>query len=76
MREIKIRDAGEGDIEALANLMTQLGYPTSIEDMRQLATMAVHRPPSRFIPVHLAISDGLPLLFTLLPECFKDVGFG
>jgi GNAT superfamily N-acetyltransferase len=35
MREIKIRDAGEADIEALANLMTQLGYPTLTEDMRR-----------------------------------------
>jgi GNAT superfamily N-acetyltransferase len=33
MREIKIRDAGKGDVEALADLMTELGYPTSIEDM-------------------------------------------
>jgi N-acetylglutamate synthase-like GNAT family acetyltransferase len=33
MREMMIRDAGESDIEALANLMTELGYPTSTEDM-------------------------------------------
>jgi hypothetical protein len=33
MREIMIRDAGEGDIEALANLMTELGDPVSTEDM-------------------------------------------
>jgi hypothetical protein len=33
MREIKIRDAGEGDIEALADLMTELGYPTAVEEM-------------------------------------------
>jgi GNAT superfamily N-acetyltransferase len=33
MREIEIRDAREGDIEALAVLMTELGYPTSVEEM-------------------------------------------
>jgi len=33
MREIKIRGAREGDIEALAGLMTELGYPTSVEEM-------------------------------------------
>jgi hypothetical protein len=33
MREIKISDAGKGDVEALANLMTELGYPTSVEEM-------------------------------------------
>ena len=33
MREIKIRDAREGDIEALAGLMTELGYPTSPGEM-------------------------------------------
>jgi GNAT superfamily N-acetyltransferase len=33
MREIKIRASGEGDIEALAGLMTELGYPTSAGEM-------------------------------------------
>jgi GNAT superfamily N-acetyltransferase len=33
MREITIRDAGKGDIQALADLMTELGYPTSAEEM-------------------------------------------
>ena len=33
MREIKIREAGQKDVEALAALMRELGYPTSAEEM-------------------------------------------
>ena len=33
MVESRIRAAAKGDVEALANLMTVLGYPTSVEDM-------------------------------------------
>jgi N-acetylglutamate synthase-like GNAT family acetyltransferase len=33
MVESRIRAAAKGDVEALANLMTELGYPTSVEDM-------------------------------------------
>jgi hypothetical protein len=36
--EVKIRDATERDVEALANLMTELGYPSTVEEMgRRLA---------------------------------------
>ncbi len=31
--EVKIREATEGDVEALANLMTELGYPSTAEEM-------------------------------------------
>jgi GNAT superfamily N-acetyltransferase len=31
--EVKIREATEGDVEALANLMTELGYPSKVEEM-------------------------------------------
>ncbi len=33
MEDVAIRDADKGDAEALANLMTELGYPTSTENM-------------------------------------------
>jgi N-acetylglutamate synthase-like GNAT family acetyltransferase len=33
MDELRIRAAGTGDVAALANLMTELGHPTSVEDM-------------------------------------------
>jgi GNAT superfamily N-acetyltransferase len=36
--EVKIREATERDVEALAGLMTELGYPTTVEEMgRRLA---------------------------------------
>ena len=33
MAEVEIREAGRGDVEALAFLVTELGYPTSTEQM-------------------------------------------
>jgi N-acetylglutamate synthase-like GNAT family acetyltransferase len=35
MDELRIRATGTEDVVALANLMTELGYPTSVEDMRR-----------------------------------------
>ena len=35
MDELRIRVAGTEDVAALANLVTELGYPSSVEDMRQ-----------------------------------------
>lgn len=35
MDELRIRAAGTGDVAALANLMTELGHPTSVEDMKR-----------------------------------------
>ena len=35
MDELRIRAAGTVDVAALANLMTELGYPTSVEDMKR-----------------------------------------
>ena len=34
MDEFRIRAAGTEDVAALANLVTELGYPSSVEDMR------------------------------------------
>ena len=34
MDELRIRAAGTEDVAALANLVTELGYPSSVEDMR------------------------------------------
>jgi GNAT superfamily N-acetyltransferase len=33
--EVKIRKSTERDVEALANLMTELGYPSTVEEMRR-----------------------------------------
>lgn len=33
-KSILIRDATEDDLEALANLMNELGYPTTLEEMK------------------------------------------
>jgi N-acetylglutamate synthase-like GNAT family acetyltransferase len=33
MDELRIRVAGKEDVGALASLMTELGYPSSVEDM-------------------------------------------
>lgn len=32
--QVTVRDAGEGDIEVLTFLMNELGYPTSVNEMR------------------------------------------
>lgn len=35
MSEIRVRDYADGDVAALARLVTELGYPTSVEQMSQ-----------------------------------------
>lgn len=43
MRDLLIRDAREDDVEALARLMTELGYPSSPESMRgRFARISAH----------------------------------
>jgi hypothetical protein len=60
MDEMIIRSAQSADVEALANLMSELGYPTSSEQMRRrfeaisddpsYATLVAERERAKFSP--------------------------
>jgi hypothetical protein len=51
VEEVKIREAGEGDVGALAGLTTELGYPTSVEEMgRRLAGVSADPSYATLVP--------------------------
>ena len=45
MYEIEIREAGEGDAEAPASLIIELGYPSTVEEMGGRLAQILADPP-------------------------------